>query len=277
MQGRLEIVLAQASVMLPPEQGLDSVLVQSQQFGPQALGLRVGADLGQRLGRQFFRLFPQLGMVALLQCLGDHLLNDSRLGLRPLELFDPVQAFVGKPCLTDLGIERHNEKHHGADAGNSLGRVAPEPFPGARDEWGWLRPDRLVIEITPNIIRQFLGGGVTLVPVLFQTLETNGLQIARHPGLQLARRHRVHGEDQPDRDPRGWPQEGGPPREQLVQDGPQGVGVGGRADLVVAARGLFGGHVAGGTHDRARDRLARVALQLLGEAEVGDLGLVVPR
>ena len=38
---------------------------------------------------------------------------------------------------------------------------------------------------------------------------------------------------------------------------------------------LFGRHVAGGAQDRAGARLVRVGLHLLGQAEVGDLGLIV--
>ena len=67
------------------------------------------------------------------------------------------------------------------------------------------------------------------------------------------------------------PPERRPTGEQLVKDRPERVLVGGRPDLVRLAEGLFGGHVARRAEDRAGTGLARVVLEPLDQAEVGDL------
>src|SRR5439155_1144436 len=58
--------------------------------------------------------------------------------------------------------------------------------------------------------------------------------------------------------------------QRLVQDGAQGPDVGERTD-VLAALGLFRGHVGGRAQDRAGLRQVRVGVEQPGQAEVGDL------
>jgi hypothetical protein len=60
--------------------------------------------------------------------------------------------------------------------------------------------------------------------------------------------------------------------EQLVQDGAEGVDVGGGAYGPVVAARLLGGHVARGAQHGAALGESAVAFEALGEAEVGDLG-----
>ena len=63
--------------------------------------------------------------------------------------------------------------------------------------------------------------------------------------------------------------------EQAIQDGAGGIDVGGGADLVRLAGGLFGGHVGGGPQHLAGHGQIADPFDLLGEAEVGDLGAAV--
>ena len=67
---------------------------------------------------------------------------------------------------------------------------------------------------------------------------------------------------------------GGRPVQQLVQNGAQGIHVDGWADRFRLAGGLFGGQVAGRSQDFAAPGLAAITFQELGQAEVGNLGLV---
>ncbi len=66
-----------------------------------------------------------------------------------------------------------------------------------------------------------------------------------------------------------------PPRQHLVKDGAQRVDVGEGPDLPGAAAGLLRCHVAGRADQVARLRPAGRVVQVLGQAEVGDLGRAV--
>ena len=79
-----------------------------------------------------------------------------------------------------------------------------------------------------------------------------------------------------DRVQRGRPLERRPARQALVQDRPQRIDVRRRPDVRDLAAGLLRGHVARRAHDRAGRRQARF-VQLLGQAEVRDLGRAVLR
>ena len=63
-----------------------------------------------------------------------------------------------------------------------------------------------------------------------------------------------------------------PAGEQFVEDRPERVDVGGRADLLGLAAGLLGGHVRRRAEDGPALRLRRFLVDVLGQAEVGDLG-----
>ena len=65
--------------------------------------------------------------------------------------------------------------------------------------------------------------------------------------------------------------------QELVEDGAQGILVGGGPYLLGIAPRLFGSHVAGRAQDRARACLTRIALQPLHQPEIGDLGSAVGR
>ena len=67
-----------------------------------------------------------------------------------------------------------------------------------------------------------------------------------------------------------------PAGDQRIQRRPQRVDVGRRTHLAALAPGLLGRHVAGRPHDLARAGQPAVALDLLGQPEVGDPGIAVP-
>ena len=66
-----------------------------------------------------------------------------------------------------------------------------------------------------------------------------------------------------------------PAGQQLVEQRPQAVDVAGRPQLLGLAGGLLGRHVAGRAEDGPGARLGRNRRSVLGQAEVGDVRLVV--
>ena len=65
--------------------------------------------------------------------------------------------------------------------------------------------------------------------------------------------------------------EGRTPGQHFIEDGPQRVHVGRRADLAGVSPSLLRGHVAGRAHDLAGLGVHVVGFQPLGQPEVGDL------
>ena len=109
---------------------------------------------------------------------------------------------------------------------------------------------------------------------LGEALQADRLQVAWHPRLEPRRRYRLVKNDLPERLHRARPPERRPAGEHLVEDRPEGVDVGRRADLGRLPQRLLARHVAGRSHHLPAERLALalLALQPLGQAEVGDLG-----
>ncbi len=134
--------------------------------------------------------------------------------------------------------------------------------------------DRLAVEIALQVVRQVAGRGVAPPRVLFQTFETNRLQIDVDGRVEQPRRERLLLGDEVDRRQSRGPREGRPAREQLVQDRPEAVDVGGRAKVLTSRR-LLGRHVARRAQDGAGPRPARVGIDDLGQAEVGHLRPIV--
>src|SRR5262249_14304228 len=87
------------------------------------------------------------------------------------------------------------------------------------------------------------------------------------PGGRLGRgvAHRVEGLDH------AVAAEGGPAGQQGVEDGAQPVDVAGGGDRPAVAGRLLGRHVGRGAEDRPRLGELDVGLDLLGQAEVGDV------
>jgi hypothetical protein len=110
------------------------------------------------------------------------------------------------------------------------------------------------------------------VRLLVQAFQADRFQVVRHLGLDMGRRHRLLGPHLHQGVQHRGSLEGRPAREHLVQDRSQRVDVCRRTDLLALALRLFGGHVTGRPHDDPAVGLMHVEVELLGEAEVGDLG-----
>src|SRR5262245_43700770 len=67
------------------------------------------------------------------------------------------------------------------------------------------------------------------------------------------------------------PLNGGAPCQTFVEDGTERIHLGRRSNLRNIARRLFRSHIRRRAHDRAAGGEARTGVDLLGEAEVGDL------
>ena len=163
---------------------------------------------------------------------------------------------------------RHQPGHH---------RVPLAPPPGPLRGGDPPRPDRLVGQEPPQVLRQGGRGRVAPGRLLVEALQADRLEVARQLRHQPRRRHRLAPLDLL----QGLQRRGGPERrpagQQLVEDRPQGVDVRRRARLPGLTAGLLGGHVAGRAHDQVGPRQGRLAVQHLGQAEVGDLGRAVGR
>jgi hypothetical protein len=133
------------------------------------------------------------------------------------------------------------------------------------------RHDRAVLEPRPQIIGNGLSTDIALPRVLFQALQADHLEVARHPGIELARRrgrlfldhrqgvdHAVAGE---------WGLAG----QERIEDRAQAVDVGGGGDRPAPAGGLLGGHVRGCAQDGSAGGHLGVCLDPLGQSEVGDV------
>jgi hypothetical protein len=234
LQGRLEQPLAD---------GLQGLPLQQRVLG------RPGEALVHRL---LGRLEPVPGPVALL-------LRDRSFapGLEPLV------RDAGEPGQDGAGQRDQQPGHR---------RLAPAPAPQPPDLSHRPRLDRPMVQEAPQVVGQVEGAGVALARLLLQTLQADRLQVARHRRLQLSRRDRLASDDLLHRFQRTRPLERRPARQAFVEDRPQRVNVGCRADLRVAPQRLLRRHVTGRAHDGAGPRLSRPNVEALGEAEVGDLG-----
>ena len=106
---------------------------------------------------------------------------------------------------------------------------------------------------------------------LLQALQTDGLQFGADPGTDFPRRPRLILAHLIEGVQNGRPLEWRLAGEALVEDRPQGVDVGGGADLVDATGSLLRRHVAGRAKDGPGQSLA-VGTVALAQSEVGHLG-----
>ena len=156
-------------------------------------------------------------------------------------------------------------------------RLALRPHPEPHDRADRPGRDRLAAEPAVEVVGQRLGRGVAAPRVLLQALQADHLQVARAAaGCSRDGRLRraVRGPARASRAP-SRRANGARPVSSGVEDRPQAVDVGGRRDRAAAPDGLLGGHVGGRAQDRAGDGQARVGLDPLGQAEVGDVGLAL--
>ncbi len=168
---------------------------------------------------------------------------------------------------------RHQQHHRGQQSGR---RGAPPHPPGQP-----LHParrtgrDRVAAPVAMQVLRQRRRTGVATRRLLVQTLQADGLQVARHSGVQPRGRHRVLGQHLLERRCRRLRPEWRPARQKLVQDRPQGVYVRRRPDRVPLALGLLGSHVARRADGDAAERQPAAGFQPSRQAEIRDLGRAV--
>ncbi len=146
---------------------------------------------------------------------------------------------------------------------------APAPAAGERsDRAGQYGPT--VLE-TLQVSRQRQGGRVAARRLLFQTLQADRFEVARHGRVEQARADRLGVQNLPKRLHCRIRPKRRPPGQELVQNRSQAVDIGTPVDDRRSRLGLLGGHVTGRAEHRTRMRVA-LRVQLLGQAEVGDLG-----
>ncbi len=166
-----------------------------------------------------------------------------------------------------------NDQGQQADADQGCRRrTAAGPFDEPFRQTSRAGQDGFAAQEPGQVVGQDGGAGVAFVRLLVQAGEADRFQVGGHAGVEAARRHRLGADHLQDRVQRCGRPEGRPTGEALVEDGAQGVHVRGGAQVGVAAVGLFGGHVRGRAQDGALLRPSRLAVEALGQAEVGDLG-----
>jgi hypothetical protein len=157
---------------------------------------------------------------------------------------------------------RQQGEHHRRPAAQPPRASSHQPHPAGAN--------RLVGEKARQIVGQFAGAGVALVRLLLQTLETDRLQIARCLAAGLPRGLRGRGSHAIEDGGDALGLEGKLAGEALVENGAQRPHVSGGAGG--AALGLFGRHEVRRAEHGPGARAAEVAVEALGEAEVGNLG-----
>ena len=143
---------------------------------------------------------------------------------------------------------RQQESEEDSQQGGGDG-MASRPFEGPFPARRRSAADRLVIEEAAQFIGQFRCAGVTLARHFVEALQTNSIQIARAAGLVLARRRRFLELDLLENVHQRLALERRSAGEHFVEEGAQGVDVGGGGDRACLAGGLFRGHVGRGAQD----------------------------
>jgi len=191
----------------------------------------------------------------------------ARLGVRALGL--PTARALGRVPLP--AHQHQRDQHHAGERGGEPGhgRVAGGPLPHALHLGHPPGGDRLAGEEVAQVVGQCLRAGVAAGGVLLKTAEAHDRQVARDAAGVGRGRHRLGAADLVEGVELG---DGGERRaagEEEVQHRPERVHVhagadgGGRVELL-------GGHVVGGAEERAGLRETGAAVEVLGEAEVGD-------
>ena len=215
--------------------------------------------------------------------------DSSSLGQR-IQRVEPSPGPVGAPDRTRLGQVRspqlgaepqrrerradgddHQQRRHGGGHGRE-GGLAPAPSPGVPQRADATGRDRPIGEKPPQVLCHRRGGVIPPGGLLPQARQADRLQVARDLRLPPRRRQRVLGRHLHQGLQRRPGMEGRPARDQFVEDRPQGIDVGRRADPPGLAPGLLGGHVTGRPHQGSAPGPARLVVEPLGQAEVGDLG-----
>ncbi len=145
----------------------------------------------------------------------------------------------------------------------------------ARQAVGASGPPRfhgVAIEEPAKVLRQVACGVVAARRVLLQAFERDRLDVGRHRRHEPPQRHRIFVQDlQQDLD-RALPLERRPPRDELVQHGPQPVDVRAPVEGVNVAARLLGRHVGRRPQGQTGVRQP-FGGGLAGQAEVQDIGM----
>jgi hypothetical protein len=236
-------------------------LLQQLQRLPAAAHLAGNADgaglVEQAAGEVVVGLLPGLALLVP----GRPLLLQRRLDLR-IPVQQPPNEHPGEGPDQADGRRRHRGKP----------RVAAAPPADAAGEPDPARRDGLAGQPVLQVLGQGLRGAVAAAGVLLQALEADRLEVAVHRGVQGPRPFRLALDDLQERVERRLGLERRPAGEQLVEDGPQAVDVGGRGQPFFAA-GLLRRHVARRAQDGPAARPPGIAGRALGQAEVGDVRL----
>ena len=158
------------------------------------------------------------------------------------------------------------------DQGGGRGPT-PDPLAGPLADRGPSRLDRLVGEEGGDVVGQVVGGLVATLGLLREALQADRLEVAVDERLEPPGRDGVRILDEVEGRQDRRRHERGAAGQEFVEVRPQGVDVGGGADVLGPAVGLLGGHVVGRAEDRLGPGQARVLFEGLGQAEVGNLGL----
>ncbi len=172
----------------------------------------------------------------------------------------------------DRDPHQHHRRGQAGDAGVALA-PPPDAFLGAYGAG----EDRLAVEEPAEVLGHRPGVGESPGWVLLEGLEADRFEVLRCPGLEPCGRDRLLVPYQLQCLEWSGPLERRSADDHLVEDRPERVLVAQGTDLAGQAPRLLGGHVRGGPHDRAGASLLGVALHLLGESEVCDLGQAVGR
>ena len=204
-----------------------------------------------------------------------------------------LQLFLGEVDMSDIGDAAHDSALATAslhcqmtpksptpativNARNSNNfRPSPGPLNRPFPDGDRPRLDRHATEPVVEIIGQGRGRVVAPSRVLLQALQADDLQVARNGAVERRGSGRRRLADLLERlgdriaaERRAAGQEG-------VEDRPQAVDVAGRRHGPAPARGLLGRHVGRRAHDRAAVGQLAVALDPLGQAEIGHVGLAL--
>ena len=129
--------------------------------------------------------------------------------------------------------------------------------------------DQVPVQESLQVVCQFAGRAVAIGRTLVQTLHTDHVQVARHPVIHRARRHRVLFEHADQRF------HGGAERrmtgDHVIENRAQCVDVDRRAGLPDVPGSLFGSHVAGRAEDLPGQCQLFRTVRAFGQSKVGDL------
>ena len=176
-------------------------------------------------------------------------------------------------------VDRHASQQCGDNENGThchecgLRLVAHRPTPDFLSQADWARLDGVAPAEGRKVVCHVLGRLVPFGGIFFQGLQADSLKVDRGVGLQLYGWYRIFFLHVLKRFQQGASLEWRTPCQKLVHHGAKRIDVRQVVQGFGLAFRLFGRHVAGRSHDGAGTCVAFVAVHLLGQAEVGHLGL----